>query len=210
MRMVFIGDSITEAGKFEDPEALGTGYVRLLYDYLITTYPASDFEVMNKGISGNRIDDLAARWQTDVIDLNPDIVSISIGINDVWNQLKNPAMQQIHPEKFASIYDHLLQQVSINTKANIVLMEPTIIEENLGGSIGNEKLKPYVEIVNTMAEKYGTFIVPTHLAFLGYLGKNNGYDLTVDGVHMNSAGNMLMANAWYETVKGILNFTSKK
>src|SRR5690625_7925971 len=74
VRIVFIGDSITELGKFEDPEALGTGYVRLLYDYFITAYPANDFEVINKGISGNRIDDLATRWQTDVIDVNPDIV----------------------------------------------------------------------------------------------------------------------------------------
>src|SRR5699024_5221463 len=160
-------------------------------------------------ISGNRIDDINARWQTDVIDLNPDIVSVSIGINDVWNELKNPAMQQIHPEEFESIYDDLLQQVSGNTSADIVLMEPTIIEENLQ-SIGNQKLRPYVDIVNAMAEKYDALVVPTHLAFLGYLKKNNDYDLTVDGVHMNSAGNMLMANAWYETTKDILFFTDKK
>ena len=205
MRIVFIGDSITESGKFEDPEALGTGYVRLLYDYFITTYPASDFKVINKGISGNRIDDIKARWQSDVIDLNPDIVSLSVGINDVWNQLKNPATKQIHPEKFESIYDDLLYQVSSNTNADIVLMEPTIIEENLD-SIGNQKLKPYVEIVNTMAEKYDTFLVPTHLAFTGYLEANNGNVLTTDGVHMNSTGNMLMSNSWYETVKDILFF----
>jgi len=208
VRIVFIGDSITESGKFEDPEALGTGYVRLLYDYFITTYPASDFEVINKGISGNRIDDIKARRQRDVIDLNPDIVSVSIGINDVWNQLKNPAMQQIHPEEFESIYDDLLRRVSGNTSADIVLMEPTIIEENLE-SIGNQKLKPYVEIVNAMAEKYDAHLVPTHLAFLGYLEANNGYALTTDGVHMNSTGNMLMAKAWYETAKDILFFTSK-
>src|SRR5699024_6559802 len=57
--------------------------------------------------------------------------------------------------------------------------------------------------VNTMAEKYDTFLVPTHLAFMGYLEANNGYALTTDGVHMNSTGNMLMANSWYETVKDI-------
>ena len=209
MRIVFIGDSITELGKFEDPEALGTGYVRLLYDYFITAYPANDFEVINKGISGNRIDDLATRWQTDVIDVNPDIVSISIGINDVWRQLKDPTMPQIYPEEFKNNYNDLLQQVSDNTSADIVLMEPTIIEENLD-SIGNQKLKPYVEIVNTMAEKHDAYLVPTHQAFLSYLEANNGYALTTDGVHMNSTGNMLMAKAWYETVKDILFFTSKK
>src|SRR5690625_3810273 len=83
MRMVFIGDSITEAGKFTDSERLGTGYVRVIHDYLLTTYPTNVFEILNKGISGDRIDDLEARWQTDVIDMKPDMVSISIGINEM-------------------------------------------------------------------------------------------------------------------------------
>ena len=204
MRMVFIGDSITESGKFADPELLGTGYVRLIHDYFITTYPKRDFEILNKGISGNRINDLAARWQTDAIDLNPDIVSISIGINDVWRQLKYRLMKQILPDEFERIYDDLLRQVRSNTNAKIVLMEPTVIVEN-PTSIGNEKLKPYVQIVNALAEKYDTLVVPTHLAFLKYLEANRGYDLTVDGVHMNAAGNMLMAKTWLEATEQIKN-----
>src|SRR5690625_7299957 len=112
VRIVFIGDSITESGKFEDPEALGSGYVRLLYDYFIPTYPASDFEVINKGISGNRIDDIKARWQRDVIDLNPYIVSVSIGINDVWRQLKNQVMQPIHLEVCERAFDDFLRMLS--------------------------------------------------------------------------------------------------
>lgn len=204
MRMVFIGDSITESGKLADPELLGTGYVRLIHDYFITTYPRRDFEILNKGISGNRINDLATRWQKDVIDLNPDIVSISIGINDVWRQLKYRLMKQILPDEFERIYDDLLRQVSSNTNAKIILMEPTVIVEN-PTSIGNEKLKPYVQIVNALAEKYDTLVVPTHLAFLKYLEANRGYDLTVDGVHMNAAGNMLMAKTWLEATERIKN-----
>lgn len=203
MRIVFIGDSITESGKFEDPEQLGTGYVRLVYDYLRTTYPAGNLEVFNKGISGNRITDLADRWQTDAIDLNPDIISISIGINDVWRQLKSPEMEQVYPDQFEQIYDSLLTQVSENTNARIVLMEPTVIEESLD-SIGNEKLKAYVKIVNRMAEKYGAVIVPLHQGFLKYIEANNGYDLSLDGVHMNSVGNMLMTTIWLESTRGII------
>lgn len=203
MRIVFIGDSITESGRFEDPEQLGTGYVRLVHDYLRTTYPAGNLEVFNKGISGNRVTDLADRWQTDAMDLNPDIISISIGINDVWRQLKNPEMEQVYPDQFEQIYDSLLTQVSENTHARIVLMEPTIIEESLD-SIGNEKLKAYVKIVNRIAEKYGAVIVPLHQGFLKYIEANNGYDLTLDGVHMNSVGNMLMTTYWLESTKGII------
>ncbi|QCK83060.1 hypothetical protein E5Z46_13115 [Geobacillus kaustophilus NBRC 102445] len=82
-RIVFIGDSITESGRWRDPEQIGYGYVRLIRDYLITAYPHRSFDVVNRGVSGNRIPDLLARWERDVIDLQPDIVSISIGINDV-------------------------------------------------------------------------------------------------------------------------------
>lgn len=201
-KIVFIGDSITETGRFDDPEQIGTGYVRVIHDYLRTTYPFGQMEIMNKGIGGNRITDLAARWREDVIDLQPEIVSISIGINDVWRQLDNPDMEQVYPEEFERIYDDLLKQVCKDTNAQIVLMEPTIIEENLN-SIGNEKLKQYVGIVNTMAEKYDAIIVLTHQAFMKYVEANNGYKVTTDGVHMNSAGNTLLATCWLDATKGI-------
>src|SRR5690625_5947661 len=168
MRMVFIGDSITESGKFTDSERLGTGYVRIIHDYLLTNYPTNVFEILNKGISGDRIDDLEARWQTDVINMKPDMVSISIGINDVWRQLKQPEMKQIFPDEFERIYDDLLQQVRHKTNARIVLMEPTIIDENVL-SIGNEKLQAYVQIIHTLAQKHDALIVPTHQAFMKYL-----------------------------------------
>ncbi|HLS59714.1 MAG TPA: SGNH/GDSL hydrolase family protein [Virgibacillus sp.] len=200
MRVVFIGDSITEAGKFTDSERLGTGYVRLIHDYLITTYPTSHFEILNNGISGNRIDDLKARWQTDVLDVKPDIISISIGINDVWQQLKQPSMKQIFPDDFKRIYDDLLQQIRRTTNAKIILMEPTIIDENLT-SPGNEKLQAYVQIIHGMAQKYDALIVPTHQAFLKYLEAGRNDALTTDGIHMNAAGNMLMATTWLKAAQ---------
>lgn len=205
MRIVFIGDSITESGKFQDKQRLGSGYVRLIHDYLITSFPASHFVITNKGISGNRIDDLAVRWQEDVVDINPDIVSVSIGVNDVWRQLKYKyrATKQIYPDEFFRIYDDLLQQIRSNTDAKIVLMEPTVIVED-PTSTGNEKLKPYVQIVNDLAEKYDVRLVPTHQGFIKYLEAANGFDLTVDGVHMNSTGNMLMSTLWLEATKDML------
>ncbi|ASK62237.1 hydrolase [Virgibacillus phasianinus] len=203
MRMVFIGDSITESGRFAELENLGTGYVRLIHDYLITTYPESPLEIINKGISGNRITDLAARWQTDAIDLQPDIISISIGINDVWRQLDQPDIEQIFPDEFEKIYEDLLMKIKNQTSATIVLMEPTVIEEN-AESLGNEKLKPYVECVNRLAEKYQATTVPAHQSFKKYLMEGTGYKLTTDGVHMNSAGNMLMATSWLQATKSLL------
>src|SRR5690625_3682788 len=161
MRVVFIGDSITEAGKFTDSERLGTGYVRLIHDYLITTYPTSHFEILNNGISGNRIDDLKARWQTDVLDVKPDIICISIGINQEQQQLTQPSMHQQLPDDFKQRYDDLLQQSKRTTNAKIIEMEQTIIDEDLAAP-GDHKLRAYEHNIHGIDPKYDVLVVPKH------------------------------------------------
>lgn len=198
-RIVFIGDSITWWGISEGDD-IGTGYVRLLHDYLKVTYPERDFEIFNKGISGNRVTDLAERWERDVISINPDIVSISIGINDVARQFDSPEIDQVFPEQFEEILESLLTSVNKNTNASIVLMEPTIIGEDVQ-SEGNKKLIQYVEVIHRLADKYNVTIVPTHKAFIEFLKSNNDNALTIDGVHMNSMGNMLMEKTWIQATK---------
>ncbi|MFC0272736.1 SGNH/GDSL hydrolase family protein [Metabacillus herbersteinensis] len=200
MRVLFIGDSITDCGRREDEEKIGSGYVRVIHDYLKTTNPKQSYEVINRGIGGNRVTDLEARWQEDVIELSPDFVSISIGINDVWRQLDNQGDEQVYPDQFEQVYTKLLTQVKEETNAKIILMEPTIIEEDIK-AVGNKKLKAYVEIVQTLAKRFDATLVPTHQAFLDYLKANNSYKLTTDGVHMNTAGNMLMAITWLRNVE---------
>ncbi|MGS2780085.1 SGNH/GDSL hydrolase family protein [Robertmurraya sp. GLU-23] len=194
-KIVFIGDSITEWGRGGDPEDIGTGYVRLIHDYLVTAYPDKKTVVLNKGVGGHRIPDLASRWGVDVINENPAYVSISIGINDVWRQLDHPEKEQVYPEKFEEIYLDLLTQVKEKTNAKMILMEPTIIKEE-EFSEGNQKLARYAKIVERLAEKFDAIYVPTHKAFIEYLQADNHYLLTLDGVHTNSAGNMLMAQTW--------------
>lgn len=196
-KLLFIGDSITAAGLGEDSENIGTGYVRLIHDYLKVTKLANPLQIINKGIGGDRVTDLATRWEADVIAQNPDILSISIGINDVWRQLVPNNVDQIYPDRFEAVYDDLLAQVKVKTNAHIILMEPTVIEETIE-SAGNKKLFAYVESVHRLAEKYQATIVPTHVAFLNYLKQEPTYKLTTDGVHMNSVGNMLMAKTWME------------
>ncbi|QTM98019.1 hydrolase [Sediminibacillus dalangtanensis] len=197
-KIVFIGDSITDTGRKEDRQGIGYGYVRLLHDYLMTEFPNSSPEIINRGTNGNRITDLAARWNPDVIDLHPDFVSISIGINDVWRQLDHPEMKQVYPDIFHEIYRQLLDLLK-SSGAIPILMEPTIIEED-PGSPGNQKLKPYVDIVRQLAVQYDGFLVPTHQKFIAFLTGNHKEKLTTDGVHMTSLGNMLMAKTWLQSV----------
>src|ERR1700712_5153447 len=84
---LFIGDSITDVGRRDEPEGLGNGYVRLIRDYLYAKDPVKAPRVINTGISGNRVTHLQKRWKEDVLDHAPDVVSIKIGINDVWHNL---------------------------------------------------------------------------------------------------------------------------
>ncbi|WP_077624091.1 SGNH/GDSL hydrolase family protein [Sediminibacillus massiliensis] len=199
-RIVFIGDSITDSGRREDQEGIGNGYVRLIRDYFLTEEDAEHLEVVNKGVSGDKVTELAVRWEEDVISQSPDYVSVSIGINDVWRQLDHPEMEPVLPERFEQIYVALLEQLKKETKALPILMEPTIIEENTD-SAGNQKLKPYVEIVQRLAEKYDGILVPTHAAFISFLEHQKTSALTTDGVHMNSVGDMLMAKTWLQACR---------
>jgi len=200
-KLLFIGDSITEWGRFEDPEELGFGYVRYIRDYLAINNPEELPIIINRGIGGNRIPDLEKRWEEDVIAINPNVVSISIGINDVWRQLDNPQKEQVYPPEFKTIYIHLLEQVKKKTNARIVIMEPTIIQESIDAK-GNILLKEYVQVIHEIAKLYNALVVPTHQVFIHYLNKENHQVLTTDGVHMNTAGNMLMAQTWLQTYFG--------
>ncbi|GGM39702.1 lipase [Paraliobacillus quinghaiensis] len=198
-KIILIGDSITDAGRRRDPDQIGEGYFQLLRDYYVTTYPKMKLNFINKGTDGNRVCDLQDRWTEDIIDQQPDWISISIGINDVWRRLDNPDIEQIYPEDFLSIYTELLIRVKEETNAQIILMEPTIIEENIE-SKGNQLLVPYVNIVQDLAKQFDTVLVPTHQVFRKFLEVNPGYSVTTDGVHMTSTGNMLLMKTWIKAI----------
>lgn len=196
MKIIFIGDSITASNKNTDPERLGNGYVRMIKEVL----PA-EVKVINKGVNGHRVTDLAFRWERDVIDLEPDLLTVSIGINDVWRQLDSPDLTQVDVSKFEEVYRELLSQVSPVTK--LVLMEPTIIKEN-PQSQGNQMLISYVEVVQKLAVEFDAILVPTHDVFIDHLTKKPDVSLTTDGVHMRKKGNELMAKAWLNETKELL------
>ncbi|WP_338776471.1 SGNH/GDSL hydrolase family protein [Metabacillus sp. FJAT-52054] len=202
-KIVFIGDSITDSGRKSDPVNLGHGYVRLIRDYYVLEGLGSKIEVCNRGISGNRVTDLASRWEKDVINEKPDFLTISIGINDVWRQLDQPGMKQVMPDDFRRIYEQILDEATAKTKARLILMEPTVIEEDLQ-SEGNRKLIPYINTVKDLALKYNAILVPAHQAFTEVLHVNERVPLTTDGVHMTSTGNLLMAKSWIESVSQVI------
>src|SRR5688572_16225334 len=110
-KLLFIGDSITDCGWAGEPECMGSGYVRLVRDWLRAADPANAPQVLNRGISGHKVTDLAARWQKDVLDHRPDVVSVKIGINDVWHGLMSWGEGGVPVDRYADVFRDLLQQV---------------------------------------------------------------------------------------------------
>lgn len=199
-RWLFIGDSITDCGRRDDPERLGFGYVRLIRDWLLARSPEQAPQIINRGTSGDRVLELASRWQQDVIAVHPHVLSIKIGINDVWRQL-NPATAAggVKLADFIATYEMLLAEtIAADASVRIVLCEPSVISAPQPED-GNTKLRPYVEAVRELAKKFPdqvACVVGLHEACLAAEKARPDVAWWPDGVHPGSAGHMLLARTW--------------
>lgn len=191
-RIVFFGDSITQAGV--DPG----GYVTLVDSTLQATYPNAGITVIGAGISGNKVPDLLARVDADVLSHNPTHVVIYIGINDVWHWFK---FDPVGTEKdvFESGLRELIQLFKTHD-IEVILSTPSVIGEKTDGSNeGEEMLDEYSDVSRMVAAEEGAILMDLRSAFTKYLDMNNPDNqesgiLTSDGVHLNPAGNEFVAN----------------
>ena len=199
-KIVFLGDSITQqAEDFED------GFISLIRQNLIQ----DKFELVGKGISGNKVSDLLTRYKSDVLDLNPDLVFIYIGINDVWHKYDFGTGSDI------DLYEKGLRAIISDIKSlgsKIVLCTPTVIGENTGDfELGNQfknvetmekmngDLDTFSDVVRKLSNEYETELLDLRKIFMDYLAENNLNNdaagiLTTDGVHLNGQGNKLIAD----------------
>jgi acyl-CoA thioesterase-1 len=189
-KVIFIGDSITESERQKDPEDVGNGYVRIIRDYLWLVQPEMNLTILNRGIGGDRASHLLARWEADVLSQKPDWVSISVGIND--EAFNTPV------EEFRTAYRSMLEQIKQHTTASIILLETTINLEV--ESTPARSLQEYNNVIHELAEQFQTILVPMNRTFNEYLQKDTAKLLTVDHVHMNSTGNLLMAKTWLRVI----------
>jgi lysophospholipase L1-like esterase len=199
-RVLFIGDSITDCDRNADPELLGNGYVRLVRDYLAAKNPAKAPIVINRGISGNKIPDLQKRWRPDVLDVKPDVLSIFIGINDVWHSFKPDRVGCDLPTFRAGYQDILTQTRQHLPNAALVLCEPSVLWLDHEHPGANEKLAPYIAAVNELAKRFSAHcVVELHGAFNRARAARPDIAWTTDGVHPTTTGHMLIAQTWLKT-----------
>ena len=190
-QVVFLGDSITEEGR-----TLELGFINLLEESL----DSEKFNLIGKGISGDKVSDLLVRYEDDVLVQNPDIVFIYIGINDVWHSYDVGKGSDI------DFYEKGLRKIITDIKkrgAKIILCTPTVIGERVTFEDEleikrDQELDAFSGVVRNLASEFNTELLDLRTIFKDYIAennKNNEYQdfLTDDGVHLNDAGNKLLS-----------------
>ena len=188
--VVFAGDSVTDCGRRTDPDGLGDGYVRNLYDDLGPRRP----RIVNAGISGHRAADLADRWSTDVLAHDPSLVSILIGINDTWRRYDEN--DPTTAESFEASYRALLDPLD----CPVVLIEPFLLPVKAGQEEWREDLDPKLDVVRKLAVEYGAILVPADLELNRQAMTVGAATLAGDGVHPSPAGHRAIADLWRQVV----------
>lgn len=207
--ILFQGDSITDCGRTRDDGAgkhLGHGYASIIASRLGYQFAEAKPVFVNRGISGNRVSDLYARWNEDAISIQPDVLSILIGVNDAWRIMNRlPAGAT---DRFERAYHHLLEETrEVLPNTGLVLCEPFILK--VGATLERwedwrNQLDTYGHIVRKLAEQYDAVFVPLQDAFNAAAERAEAGYWLWDGVHPTAAGHELIAEEWIKTVQNSL------
>jgi len=190
--IVFAGDSVTDCGRRADPDGLGDGYVRLLAGLP----ELAGFEVRNRGVSGDRVRDLRARWEPDVVAEQPAVVSVLVGVNDTWRRFDSA--DPTSAEEFERDYRAILRRTE---GARLVLVEPFLLPVDEAQRTWREDLDEKRAVTRSLAAELGAALVPAD-AGLGALGAPA--DLAPDGVHPAERGHRELARLWLAGAAAVL------
>ena len=198
--LLFVGDSITDCGRDRESGGtdLGAGYVAQVRALLDAHHPEAEVRYLNTGISGNRVIDLEARWDVDVLAHQPDWVSVMIGINDVWRQFDNPLVEQVslqaYSEKLQGLVERTLPQVQ-----GMIVMSPFFLETNVKEPM-RELMDRYGAAARAIAVRNELRFVDVQAAFNAWLVHNHTSQLCADRVHPNAIGHNIIASAFLNAV----------
>ncbi len=205
-KVVFTGDSITDAGRGRPVgqglwEGVGNGYVRQVDNLLTATYPERFIHVANTGCAGNTSRDLLARLDRDVVDLKPDWVVMMIGANDVWRQFDEPALRGNHVDlmeyvrNVSAILDRL-QEKGIG----VIVMEPYFMEPNRQDPM-RIRIEEYAAACRRLCEARGVLCVDTQSAFDEFLKYRYSASLSWDRVHPGHVGQFILARTLLRAIE---------
>ena len=196
-KVLFFGDSITQKG------ITPGGYITQM-DSLLKLQGNENYELVGAGVSGNKVYDLYLRMEQDVLDRKPDIVVIYVGINDVWH--KTTAGTGTDPDKYERFYRAIIKKL-LDKNIKVIVCTPTVIGEKKDFCNQNDgDLNKYSQIIMSIAQSNKLQVCDLRKTFVDYEQLNNTKNvdrgfLTLDRVHLNNAGNALVANELLKYLK---------
>jgi len=200
----FIGDSITDAdrqpsgevGPWEPNFGLGRGYVSMVYAWLHAACPEAGIRVVNKGISGHTVRDLATRWEEDGLAPAQHSLCVMIGINDVWRQFDSPQRPELGVglEEYRSTLEKLVDAAQSKV-SSLYLASPFFIEANLDDPM-RKRMDEYGGVVQGIASNKKAVFVDTQAAFDRVLLHLHSSTLAWDRIHPGPVGHMIIARAF--------------
>lgn len=201
MKVLFTGDSITDCGRGL-LHRLGTGYVRCIAQGLQGNYPKHHISIKNTGVSGNTTRDLLRRWQEDCIDVRPDVLSILIGINDLWRSHAEPEClpMAVFPEEFEANYRVMLDRVRENLSCQVMLIEPFMFCISTDNAMFAD-LKPYRDAVARLAKEYGAVLLGLQSMIDTEIVGTDVKQWSDDFVHPSEWAHRWIAEKWLSETK---------
>lgn len=201
IKVLFFGDSITQQA------IQPNGYIVKMDSIIKQSHLSDSIQLIGAGVSGNKIYDLYLRLETDVLDKNPDVVLIYIGINDIWH--KRTSQTGTDADKYEKFYRAIIKKLQ-DKKIKVILCTPTVIGEK--NDCSNEQdgdLNKYSDIIRNLSKELSLPLVDLRKIFTEYLKNSNPSNqekgiLTVDKVHLNPTGNLVVANSMWEIILPVL------
>lgn len=205
MKILFQGDSVTDAGRSREPltklEDLGHGYPYYTAKRILAEWPDREFEFVNKGISGNRAENLRARWQADAIDIQPDVISILIGVNDTWHRAAN--RDWMPASYFEECYRDILTQLKEKTSAKIILLEQFLLFTP-DKSYFRRDLDEKIVVTRRLAREFADAFIPLDGLFAAASVQDPPTKWAADGVHPTADGADFIAKYYVEALKTVI------
>ena len=199
MKILFQGDSITDAGRdYANIHDLGHGYPFYTAKALTEAFPETDFEFIDLGISGNRAENLRDRWTTDAIEIQPDVISILIGINDTWHRAAN--RDWMPHEYFEECYRGILERIKKETNAKIIILEQFLLSVP-DKEFFHVDLDPKIQITRKLAREYADVFVPLDGLFAAASVGTAPTEFAADGVHPTAQGAEFIAGHYLDAYR---------
>jgi len=209
MTILFQGDSITDGGRQKerlsanDAGGMGGGYVNMLAADLLKSYPGKGVKIYNRGISGHKVFQLADRWEEDCLELQPDVLSLMIGVNDFWHTLTHDykGTIDVYKNDLVALLDRTLKG---NPDLKMIIGEPFAVK---GGTAVTDffdgSFDEYRFASKEVAEQFGAAFLPYHSIFEKAAVVGGAEHWCPDGVHPSLAGSALMADAWMKAFESL-------